>query len=349
MQDSSDPNASADGFRAPTGRRRFLTNAGRAVGLVALGGAWPAWRLITRNEAAAPLRRSGWAMGTSVNLSLPDGPMADNAARAAFSSLTRIQDLLSAHEASSELGRLNAASGEPVPVGYDFRAVAEAALRFADLTDGAMDVTVLPALRAYGFMPGTADASFRDRIGASHLHLSAEAAHLDAGGYGVDFGGIAKGYGVDRAIEAMKAAGVASAIVDAGGDLFAAGRPQADRLWRVGIRDPHHTDRIFAKFDIEDEAVATSGTYLQKRIVDGREISHLIDPRTGNSVNHVISATVIAPDAMTADALATAACVLPTDQCRSLFDSLPGIEALWVSPDGQVTMTEGMRRRVELV
>lgn len=349
MQDSSDTNAAEQGLREPTDRRRFLTNAGRALGLVALGSAYPAWRLVTRNEAGAPLHRSGWAMGTTVNLSLSEGPAADGATRAAFASLARIQDLLSAHDAASELGRLNASAGSPLEIGPDFRAVGVAALRFAELTDGAMDVTVLPALRAYGFMPGPADAAFRDRIGASHLRLSGGIAHLDAGGYGVDFGGIAKGYGVDRAIEAMKAAGVRSAIVDAGGDLFAAGRPQADRLWRVGIRDPRYTDRIFAKFDVEDEAVATSGTYFQKRVVNGREISHLIDPRTGEPVSHVISATVIAPDAMTADALATAACVLPTTRCRPLFDSLPGIEALWVAADGTITMTEGMRRRVEFV
>ena len=88
MQDSSDPNASAYGFRAPTGRRRFLSNAGRALGLVALGGAWPAWRLITRNEAAAPLRRSSWAMGTSVNLSLPGSPMVNQHAVNRVSKIT---------------------------------------------------------------------------------------------------------------------------------------------------------------------------------------------------------------------------------------------------------------------
>jgi len=88
---------------------------------------------------------------------------------------------------------------------------------------------------------------------------------------------------------------------------------------------------------------------MQRRVVDGREVSHLIDPRTGEPVAHVLSATVVAPDAMTADALATAACVLPIHEARRLFDSLPGVEALWVPAEGEPVMTSGMQRRVQFV
>lgn len=348
MQDSPARPGSDQARGDATGRRRFLVSAARALGAVTVVGAYPAWRLLTRPDAAAPLRRTSWAMGTQVTLSLPADAGADDWTRAVFSELVRIQDLLSAHDERSALSVLNAA-GRSVVAAPELREVASAALRFAAQTDGAMDVTVLPALRAYGFMPGTADAAFRDRIGASHLHVDDASVTLDAGGYAVDFGGIAKGYGVDRAVADLRAMGNPAALVDAGGDLFAHGRPAPDRPWKVGIRDPRHVERILGRFDVEDEAVATSGTYFQKRVVDGREVSHLFDPRTAEPVAHVLSATVVAPDAMTADALATAACVLETARCRALFESMPGIEALWVSAEGTITMTEGMRRRVELI
>lgn len=348
MQDSSAGPRAEDSRAAVTDRRRFLLSSARLLGAVAVAGAYPAWKLLAGRDAAAPVHRASWAMGTQINLALPAGTDPDAWARSAFAELTRIQDLLSSHDSRSALSHMNAA-GVSQDAPAELLEVTEAALRFHAQTDGAMDVTVLPALRAYGFVPGPIDPAYRDRIGAEHLRVAGTSVTLDAGGFGVDFGGIAKGYGVDRAVSILASQGATSALLDAGGDLYAHGRPAPDRLWRVGIRDPRHVERILGRFEIEDEAVATSGTYFQKRVVDGRELSHLVDPRTGEPVSHVLSATVVAPDAMAADALATAACVLETSRCRALFETLPGIEALWVAADGTITMTEGMRRRVEFV
>lgn len=329
-------------------RRSFLKLAGRATGSIALVGAYPVWRHWSATPDAF-VRRKSWAMGTEIHLTVPASTTADEATRAAFASLTRIQDRLSAHDPASALSALNTRVGRWLDVDEDLAEVAGAARRFAELTDGAMDVTVLPAMRAYGFMPGAVDGSYRDRIGIEHLRTDGRRARLDQGGYAVDFGGIAKGHGVDRGIDALRGKGEKAALLEAGGDLYAMSRPEANRLWSVGIRDPRRVDRIMARFDVEDEAVATSGTYFQKRIVDGREVSHLIDPRTGNPVGHVLSATVLAPDAMTADALATAACVLPTTEALRLYESLPGIEALWIPADGEIVMTIGLRNRVRFV
>jgi thiamine biosynthesis lipoprotein len=131
--------------------------------------------------------------------------------------------------------------------------VARAALHFGVLSDGAMDVTVLPAMRRLGFVPGS---STEGLIDFRQLDVDGTTVRMKTNGVMADFGGIAKGYGVDQAIAAAQSAGVSAALVDAGGDLFALGRPERDRAWTVGIRHPERAQDLVAMIDIENEAVA---------------------------------------------------------------------------------------------
>ena len=187
-----------------------------------------------------------------------------------------------------------------------------------------------------------------ERIDFWKLHVRGEEVRLENGGYEVDFGGIAKGYGVDAAIRDLQSKGTRSALLEAGGDLYALGRPAADRRWTIGVRDPLDPTAIFATLEVEDEAVATSGIYAQTRTQGAQSVSHIIDPRTGQSVQHTLSVTIVAKEAMTADALATAACVLPPAQAKALIEETPDAEALWVFADKSVYTTRGLRRRVTL-
>jgi len=206
---------------------------------------------------------------------------------------------------------------------------------------------VLPVLRALGFLPGDAADAATERIGFEHLRTDGGRVRLDEGGYGVDFGGIAKGYAVDLGVAAARAAGSGPVLLEAGGDLFAAGRPEPDSRWTIGVRDPVRIRGIAARFEVEDEAVATSGTYFQRRTVNGRSVSHLIDPRTGEPVERVLSSTIVAPDCMTADALATATAVMEPAAALALVESLPGVEGLWIYPDRSFRTTAGLADRLE--
>jgi thiamine biosynthesis lipoprotein len=154
---------------------------------------------------------------------------------------------------------------------------------------------------------------------------------------------------VDLGVEATRAAGSGPVLLEAGGDLFAAGRPEAGSRWTIGVRDPVRVQGIAARFEVEDEAVATSGTYFQRRTVDGRSVSHLIDPHTGSPSERVLSSTIVARDCMTADALATATAVMEPGAALDLVSSLPAVEGLWIYPDRSFRATPGLASRLEWV
>ena len=123
-------------------------------------------------------------------------------------------------------------------------------------------------------------------------------------------GGIAKGYAVDEAARVFREKGIDSFFIDAGGDVYAGGRNCVGKPWRIGIRDPRDSKNIIDVVEVIDGAVATSGDYEQYYEIRNQRWSHIIDPSSGYPQKEVISATVIAPSAMRADALATALCVL---------------------------------------
>lgn len=324
-------------------RRQFLSNAGKALGGLALVQAAPGWAFATRSPASDLVHRTSQSMGTSIRLSLLKGEFTAEAANGAFQRLQRVDELLTVHTASSALMQVNGGSSVS---GMEISDVARAALQFGDLSEGAMDVTVLPALRRLGFVPGSAREGLIDY---RQIHVEGTTVTMRTSGVGADLGGIAKGYGVDQAIAAVTTAGATAALVDAGGDLFALGRPDADRPWRVGIRHPERADDLIATLDVENEAVATSGTYLRKRVVDGQEVSHFIDPRSGQSVNHVVSATIVARDTMTADALATAVSVASRSQGQALIASQAGVEGYLIYRDGSTFTSKGLKSRLRLL
>lgn len=324
-------------------RRNFLSKAGKALGGLALVQAAPGWAFATRNPATDLVHRSISAMGTSIRLSLLESEFTKDAAQRAFERLHAVDGLLTVHRADSALMQVN--SGELVS-GTEISDVARAAVYFGDLSEGAMDVTVLPAMRRMGFLPGSVGDGLIDyrQIQVDGTQVSMASSEAKA-----DFGGIAKGYGVDRAIAAARSTGVTAALLDAGGDLYALGRPEADRCWKVGIRHPEREHDLIATLEIENEAVATSGTYRQKRIVGDQAVSHIVDPRTGRSVNHVVSATIVARDTMTADALATAVSVTSRRHGQDLINSLAGVEGFLIYADGASFISKGLANRLRLL
>jgi thiamine biosynthesis lipoprotein len=290
-------------------------------------------------------------MGTTVRLSVPRSEYAPSVLEEAIAAVKEVDRRLSVHREDSELNRLNRESATWHRASDALIEVARAALRFGNATDGALDVTVLPVLRRLGFMPATSDhpKGGPEVVDYRQLRIDGENVLLESGGYAVDFGGIAKGFAVDQAIAELTLKGVKTGLIDAGGDLFGMGRPETDRRWRIGIRDPFQPDTLFATLEIENEAVATSGIYAQTIQRDGKKISHIIDPSTCQPVDHVASATVVTGQTMSADALATAISVLPVKAGLALIETLEDTEALWVHADRRITMSTGMRSRARVL
>ena len=248
-----------------------------------------------------PAREVRLVMGTAAEVRVAGVAEPSRALDAAFAALDRVDERLSLWR-ESELRALNR-SGSAI-ASAELLAVLHAALDVAQASDGAFDPTVEPLVRAAGHLDEPArelTAAQRARllasVGARHVHIQGRRVLLDPGTR-VDFGGIAKGYAVDLALAALRAAGATSGFVDLGGSSQAI----FGETLQLSVRDPVDAEAPpWAKFELTG-AVGSSG--------GSERPGHILDPRTGRPARDVLAATVVAATAMEADALGTAVFVL---------------------------------------
>jgi thiamine biosynthesis lipoprotein len=151
-------------------------------------------------------------------------------------------------------------------------------------------------------------------------------------GVQIDLGGIAKGYAVDRAAERLASGGVRNALIDLSGNMRALGAPPGESRWRIGIRDPRDRMPYFARLEIGEQGISTSGKYEQFVAADGKAYGHIIDPRSGRPAEGLLSVTVVSRDAFTSDAWDTGLFVLGLDAARRKARERDDIEVVLVSP-----------------
>ncbi len=266
---------------------------------------------------------------------------------AAFDVQERVESLMSYHREDSELNKVNRyAAGKPVAVNPMTFEVLRQAVHFSRVSEGAFDVTVGPLVdlwRAAGEAnePPTEEAlaEARRKVGFEKLILDEKAmtVRFVEEGMRIDLGGIGKGYAVDKAVEAMRKRGALGGMVDLGGNIRCFGRaPRGQEKWRVGLQDPNvapdevGTSKYLLVLELADASVATSGDYRRFAVVKGEKQSHILDTRTGKGSDKLVSDTIIAPDATSADALSTAVNVLGPEAGLALIERLPGIEAILI-------------------
>lgn len=264
-------------------------------------------------------------MEARIVLHATDSAAGERAAAGAFARIAELDRTLSDYRADSELMRLGASSGgPPVRVSHDLFEVLERALALARETGGAFDPTAGPLVRLWrdarraGRTPDPGDLREASaRVGWGHVRLdtAARTVRLDLSGMALDLGAIAKGYAVDEALAVLRDRGVHRALVELGGEI-AVGLPPPGRAgWRVEVVDAEPGQR---RLLLREAAVSSSGDTEQFVVADGARHSHVLDPRTGRALTHGVTATVVAPDAFTADALATAVTVLE-GEARATF------------------------------
>jgi thiamine biosynthesis lipoprotein len=266
---------------------------------------------------------------------------------AAFDEQRRVDELMSYHNLDSELNTVNReAYQRAVEVDEATFAVLEKAMHFSELSGGAFDVTIgaLGELwrraAATDTVPTEAEiAKARSRVGYDKLRLdpAARTVRFAVEGVKIDLGGIAKGFAIDKAVEAMKAAGAVGGMIDIGGDIRCFGRPpEGQQTWRVGLQDPNvapddmATGKPLFVLEVRDRAVTTSGDYRRFATVKGQRQSHIMDTRSGRGADALASVTIIAPDATSADALATAVSVLGLEKGLALIEQVPAPAAILI-------------------
>src|SRR5437764_14222680 len=298
----------------------------RTLGVVSL--ALTVATLWARPAPAQDVRRqyAELHMGMAVRIVVyaADDATARRAARAAYARIAELEDVMSDYRPESEVRRLAARAGEPVRVSDDLFVVLARAVDLWRRSEGAFDVTVGPfvelwrtARRTGALPPRAALDSAARRVGSDKVHLDsvARTVRLDTPGMRIDLGGIAKGYILDRALDALRAQGVTRALLEAGGDIVLGDVPPGRRGWRIALPEG---DTILA-----NHPVSTSGDTEQFVIIGGVRYSHVIDPRTGKGLTSRREATVVAPDGVTADGLATALTLVDDARGARLLQSFP--------------------------
>jgi len=283
-------------------------------------------------------------MGTDARVmtTAPDLAAARRIIAAAVPKIQLVTARMSTYREDSEISELNrVGASRAVPLSKETYEVLGRAVLFSRLTDGAFDITYAP-LRTLWRRAQQQDALPEEGelkealllVGSDGLILNDRTARFARAGMEVDLGGIAKGYAVDLAVEAMREAGARSGLVDIGGDLRLIGVPQEERPWKVKIVTPPGVDWEKPRvLHLGESAVVTSGDYERYFTIGKEKMSHIFDPRTGRPVRSVPSATVLAPTATDADALATAISVMGPEEGIALIDSLDGVECMIVSRD----------------
>ncbi len=257
------------------------------------------------------------------------------AAAIVYQEFKRLDKIFNLYDPNSEISRLNKTYNQPFDASEELIEILSLSRQVYDLSKGAFDVThgalykfwkeLIGKKEVKNFPTPEAVARIRELGGIEGIEIDSQnqTVIIKKKGLIIDLSAIAKGYIVDKAIAKLKQAGIENALINAGGDIYCLGT-QLGKPWKIGIKDPGRLRDILETQSLIDEAIATSGGYEQFFSFQGKDYSHLIDPRQGYPVdNDLISVTVITKNCFTADSLATAFFILGLDGTREFLARVP--------------------------
>jgi thiamine biosynthesis lipoprotein len=290
----------------------------------------------------------------------PDTAGAQAATAAAFAEVRRIEGLWSASRKDSELLHINlSAGGDATVVSADtFDALSRGQL-WSTATHRAFSLTAAPVVSLWHFSPGAnAPPALPDKeLLASRLALADEqglvldaarhTARLVRPGMAISLDPIAKGYAAECALNVLKTHGLGDALIALGGTIRARGS-KGDKSWRVGIQDPRG-EGYFAVVPIKDEAAATVGDYERYFELDSVRYSDRIDPHTGMPAHGLRSVTVLASDALAAEALSSAVLVMGAKEGMAFVEAQTGVQTVMVDAQNQVLISTGLKDRIKIL
>ncbi len=295
-----------------------------------------------------------------------DAATGDKCVEAGLAEIRNVDELMSDYKKDSEISRINKeAAQRAVQVSESTYEVLQKSLEFSRLTDGAFDITVGPLVDIFHKTQKENVAPTQDQIAQAKAKVGFEKLIMDdksrtvrfaVEGMRIDLGGIAKGYAVDKAIEAARRCGAVGVMVDIGGDVRCFGVPPEGRdHWRIGLQDPNSAVEgmsgggLVLTLTVTNAAVATSGDYQQFVMIGGKRYSHIMNRNTGTSVEGLSSVTIIAENATDADALATSVSVMGPPKGMALIESLPNVEAIIMTspPNPQILKTTGADKYIK--
>lgn len=271
----------------------------------------------------------------------------------AIEEINRVERTISSWEKQSETSKIIRNAGiQPVKPSKELYDLIARAIKISELTNGAFDITYASMDKVWEYdgsmtqLPTSNEiAKSVAKVGFTNVIIdhSAHTIFLKNKGMRIGFGAIGKGYAADKAKELLIKKGVEAGIINASGDLTTWGTQPDGSLWMIGITNPLNRDKVFSWFPLDNNAVVTSGNYEKYVEFNGKRYTHIIDPRTGWPVTGLTSATVFAPSAELADALATSIFVMGINTGIDFINQLPGVECVIVDDQGKIHKSKNIK------
>ncbi len=277
--------------------------------------------------------RSTFTMGSIVTVEAysDDRVLCNLAIDKAFDEMHSIDKLMSVFDSSSQVSQINK-FGYRGAVKVDERIieVIKYAQHISKLTNGNFDITVEPLMQLYGFrgdneineMPSDKMLSeILCAVGMNNIVIDENdsSVFLNNNKTKIDFGGIAVGYAIDKAVSILKSHGIESALINHSGDIYAIGSPPDATSWKIGISDPTDRSNIVSTISLKDEALSTSGNYNNFVTIDGKKVGHILNPKKGELDEKFLNISIAAAKTVEADALSTALFVFDIDKANFFF------------------------------
>lgn len=266
--------------------------------------------------------------------------LAWDAIRAGVAEITRIENLISSWKSDTVTHKINTQAGiAPVHAPKEVIDLIQRSLRVSALTHGAFDISGTLSRYYYSFdkqehapLPQQKVNELRKLIDYRSIQVdeAAQTVYLQKAGMKIGFGGIGKGYAAWRAYKIMEKMGVSSGMINASGDLMCWGNPPGQEGWEIYLPDPEDRDQALLYLNLPHGSVVTSGNHENFTLVNGKRLSHIVDPRTALPVEGLQSVSVICPNPEFADALATGISVLGAESGIELVNKLQGVECVLI-------------------
>ena len=300
------------------------------------------------DEEVKTIKRTKILLGTVVEIQVRDADeqKAEDAITKAFEEVKRIDDLFTTYNEAGPVWKINNSVDTIINSESEIYNLIVLCDSITKLSNGSFDVSLDNLTKVWEFYTDDPQQPSKTEIDSALLNtgwqkitLLGENKIIKKDKVGLNFGAIAKGYAVDKAIDVLIKYGIKGALVNAGGEISVIGND-----WIVGIQHPRETNSIIKKIKLDGFTVATSGDYEQYFEVDGKRYHHIIDPKTGYPSKGLQSVTIINKSNAYADALATAVFVMGKENGIKLIETLDDTEVMIIDSEGKIFYSSGFEK-----
>ena len=298
-------------------------------------------------------------MGTIIQLKVY-GSNAKEATEKALQRINDIENKMSVNIETSEVTKLNAKAGiSAQKLSMDTYSVIDKSVQYSKLTQGALDITIQPIVKLWGIGTDKERIPLKTEIDEKLKLVDYNDIILDAKSstvklrrtdQAIDLGAIAKGYTADEIKRVLVSNKISSALINLGGNVYAVGNKTDGNSWNIGLQNPLDTrGQYIGTISVTDKSVVTSGNYERFFIQDGKRYHHIYDSKTGYpSESGLISTTIISDNSIDGDALSTSTFIMGLTKGMKLVESIKGVEAIFITADKKVYVTQGLKDNFNL-